>query len=151
MPPLRGAVTPDGSLLLIPSGREIAPRMGVHLRALRDTRGFSLLEALIAAAILASALLSLAQLIAYAVKTTAAAGRMTDAALLAAQKVEELRAGSWGELQPGTDSPAAGFTRTWTVTAMNADPDYVVLLDVLVRTPGSQTRMIALKTKLLDP
>jgi type II secretory pathway pseudopilin PulG len=120
---------------------------GVRLRALGDTRGFSLLEALIAAAILASALLSLAQLVAFAVKTTAAAGRMTDAALLAAQKVEELRAGSWGELQPGTDSPAAGFTRTWTVTPLGADPDYLALLEVLVRAPGGQTRMIALKTK----
>jgi Tfp pilus assembly protein PilV len=123
----------------------------VRLRALTDTRGFSLLEALIAAAILASALLSLAQLIAFAVRTTAAAGRMTDAALLAAQKVEELRAGSWAELQPGTDSPAAGFMRTWTVTPMAADPDYLVLLDVIVRAPGGQARMIALKTKLPEP
>jgi Tfp pilus assembly protein PilV len=123
----------------------------VRLRDLRDARGFSLLEALIAAAILTTALLSLAQLIAFAVRTTATAGRMTDAALLAAQKVEELRAGSWGELQPGTDSPAAGFTRTWTVTPLGADPDYVALLEVLVRTPGGQTRMVALKTKAPEP
>ena len=123
----------------------------MHLRALGDTRGFSLLEALIAAAILAAALLSLAQLIAFAVTTTAAAGRTTDAALLAAQKVEELRAGSWGELQPGTDSPAAGFTRTWTVRPMGADPDYVAVLDVLVRAPGGQARIIALKSRLFEP
>jgi Tfp pilus assembly protein PilV len=123
----------------------------VRLRALTDTRGFSLLEALIAAAILASALLSLAQLIAFAVRTTAAAGRMTDAALLAAQKVEELRAGSWAELQPGTDTPAAGFTRTWTVTPMGADPDHLVLLEVLVGAPGGRTRMVALKTKPPEP
>jgi prepilin-type N-terminal cleavage/methylation domain-containing protein len=123
----------------------------VCLRALGDERGFSLLEALIAAAILASALLSLAQLIAFAVRTTAAAGRMTDATLLAAQKVEELRARSWSELQPGTDSPVAGFTRTWTVTPMGADPDYVAILEVLVRAPGGQTRMIALKTRPSEP
>ena len=123
----------------------------MRLRALTDTRGFSLLEALIATAILASALLSLAQLIAFAVRTTAAAGRTTDAALLAAQKVEELRAGSWAELQPGTDSPAAGFMRTWTVTPMAADPDYLVLLDVIVRAPGGQARMIALKTRPPEP
>ena len=123
----------------------------MRLRVLTDTRGFSLLEALIAAAILASALLSLIQLTAFAVRTTAAAGRTTDAALLAAQKVEELRAGSWAELQPGTDSPASGFMRTWTVTPMAADPDYLVLLDVLVRAPGGQARMIALKAKLAEP
>ena len=116
-------------------------------RTLRDTGGFSLLDALIAAAILAAALLSLAQLIAFAIKTTAAAGRMTEAALLASQKVEELRAASWGELQSGTDSPAAGFTRAWTVLPLAADPDYVAVLEVFVRAPGRQTRMVALKTK----
>jgi Tfp pilus assembly protein PilV len=123
----------------------------VSRRTLHDSRGFSLLDALIAAAILASALLSLAQLIAFAIKTTAAAGRMTDAALLASQKVEELRAASWGELQSGTDSPAADFTRAWTVMPLAADPDYVAVLDVLVRAPGGQTRMVALKTKSPEP
>jgi len=59
----------------------------VPVRTLPDTRGFSLLDALIAAAVLASALLSLAQVIAFAIKTTAAAGRMTDGALLVSQKV----------------------------------------------------------------
>jgi Tfp pilus assembly protein PilV len=115
--------------------------------ALCDARGFSLLEALIAAAILASALVALAQVIALATSATSAAGRMTNAALLAAQKIEQLRAGSWSELQPGSDSPAAGFTRTWAVTPLAADPDYVALVDVLVRVPGGQTRMVALKTK----
>ncbi len=123
----------------------------MRLRAFRDTRGFSLLEALIAAAILASALLSLAQLLAFAVRTTAAAGRTTAAALFAAQKIEQLRAASWSELQPGTDSPAAGFTRTWTITPLALDPDHVALLDVLVRAPGGQTGMVALKTKLSEP
>ena len=116
-------------------------------RLLSDARGFFLLEALIAAAILASALLALAQIVALATSATSAAGRRTDAALLAAQKVEQLRAGSWSELQPGTDSPAAGFTRTWTVTPLAADPDYIALVEVLVRMPGGQTRMVALKTK----
>ena len=123
----------------------------MRVRPLRDARGFSLLDALIAAAILASALLSLAHLIAFAVKTTAGAGRMTHAALLASQKVEELRAGSWAELQSGTDSPAAGFTRIWTVTPLAADPDYLAVLDVLVRAAGGQTRMVGLKTKPPEP
>jgi Tfp pilus assembly protein PilV len=123
----------------------------VPVRTLPDTRGFSLLDALIAAAVLASALLSLAQVIAFAIKTTAAAGRMTDGALLVSQKVEELRAASWGELQSGTDSPAAGFTRVWTITPLAADPDNVAVLEVLVRAPGGQTRMVALKTKPPQP
>jgi Tfp pilus assembly protein PilV len=122
----------------------------VRFRALADTRGSSLLEALIAAGILASALLSLAQLIELAVKSTAAAGRTTDAALLASQKLEELRAGSWSDLQSGADSPVPGFTRTWTVTPLAADPDYVAVLEVLVRAPG-QTRIVGLKTKPPEP
>jgi len=123
----------------------------VRVRPFRDPSGFSLLDALIAAAILASALLSLAQLIAVAVKATAAAGRMTNAALLASQKVEELRAGSWSELQSGADTPAAGLTRIWTVTPLAADPDYVAVLEVLVRAPGGQTRIVGLKTRPPEP
>ena len=87
-------------------------------RLLSDARGFFLLEALIAAAILASALLALAQIIALATSATSAAGRMTDAALLAAQKVEQLRAGSWSELQRAPirlplDLPGRGPLRRW--------------------------------------
>ena len=75
----------------------------------------------------------------------------SDRLVEALQKVEELRAGSWAELQPGTDTPAAGFTRTWTVTPMGADPDHLVLLEVLVGAPGGRTRMVALKTKPPEP
>ena len=117
------------------------------LRPLRDARGFSLLEVLIAAAILASALLALAQLIAFATRETAFAGRMTDAALHAAQKIEQLRAGSWSELQPGNDSPAPGFTRTWSVTPLAIDPEYVAVVEVVVRTRAGETRTVAVKRR----
>jgi type II secretion system protein I len=116
-------------------------------RAFRDARGFSLLEVLIAAAILASALLALAQLIAFATTATASAGRMTVAALLASQKIEQLRASSWSELQPGSDVPVAGFTRTWFMTPLAADPDYLALVEVVVKMPGGETRTVALTTK----
>jgi type II secretion system protein I len=119
----------------------------MRLRRLRDARGFSLLEVLIAAAILASALLALAQLIAFATRETASAGRMTDAALFAAQKIEQLRAGSWSELQPGTDSPVQGFTRTWSVTPLATDPDYVAVVEVVVKTRGGETRTVAVKRR----
>lgn len=118
----------------------------MRCRVLRSAAGFSLLDALIAAGLLATALLSLAQVIALATRTTAAAGRVTDAALLAAQKIEQLRAGSWSELQPGSDSPAAGFTRTWAITPLSANPE-VALLEVQVQAPGGRMHMVALKTK----
>ena len=87
------------------------------------------------------------ELIAIAIKATAEAGRTTDAALLAAQKIEELRAVSWSELQSGSDSPAVGFTRTWSVGTSGADPDYLAVMEVHVTTIGGQVRMVALKSR----
>ena len=115
--------------------------------ALRDTRGFSLVEVLVAAAIMATALLSLAQLIGSATKATANAGRTTYAALFAMQKIEELRAASWSEIQSGSDSPAPGFIRTWSVEPLNVDPDYLALVEVHVKAKGGEARIAAMKTK----
>jgi Tfp pilus assembly protein PilV len=121
--------------------------VGVAVHTLRDTRGFALLEALIAAAILATALLSLAQLIAFATRRTAEAGRTTDDVLLAMQKIEEFRASSWSELQPGNDLPAPGLNRAWSIAPFAGDPDYMVLIDVVVRSRGREARIVALKTR----
>ena len=121
--------------------------MGVLGRTLRDARGFMLLDALVASVVLGAALVSLAQLIAFATAATASAGRTTFATLLAAQKVEELRAGSWGELQPGSDSPSPGFRRTWSVGPLPTDPDFIVIVDVRVETSGARARIVALKSR----
>jgi len=103
---------------------------------------------MIASAILATALLSLAQLMASAAGATAAAGRTTYAALLASQKIEELRASSLTAIEgSGADSPAPGFMREWSVGALPSDPDNVSLIEVIVRASGAQTRMVALKTR----
>jgi Tfp pilus assembly protein PilV len=133
-----GGLRPGSRLACLPS---------VPSAALRDTRGFSLLEVLGAAAIMATALLSLAQLIAAATKATANAGRITHATLFATQKIEELRAASWSELQSGSDSPAPGFIRTWSVEPLGVDPDYLALVDVHVKAIGGEARIAAIKTK----
>jgi Tfp pilus assembly protein PilV len=104
----------------------------------------SLLEALIASAILATGLLSLAQLIGLATNATAAAGRMTHAALFASQKVEELRASPAPPIEQGADVPAPGFRREWSVVPWSSDPDHVALVEVVVRVPGTETRLVAL-------
>jgi hypothetical protein len=123
----------------------------VPVRTLPDTRGFSLLDALIAAAVLASALLSLAQVIAFAIKTTAAAGRMTDGHCWCRRKLRNCVRLRGASFSPAPIRPAAGFTRVWTITPLAADPDNVAVLEVLVRAPGGQTRMVALKTKPPQP
>jgi type II secretory pathway pseudopilin PulG len=58
--------------------------------------GFSLLEVLIATAMLATAVVSLAGLFAVATRSNLASRGTTYAAILAAQKLEELRALTWG-------------------------------------------------------
>jgi hypothetical protein len=51
---------------------------------------------MVAAGLLASALVSLAQLVGLSIKANAASRNTTDVSVLAAQKVEELRALAWG-------------------------------------------------------
>jgi hypothetical protein len=58
---------------------------------LSDTRGFSLIEALIASALVASAVVTLAHLVATGVAQTSSARRSILALILAQSKLEELR------------------------------------------------------------
>jgi len=102
----------------------------------------SLLEALVAPVIMATALLSLTQVIAMATGATAAAGRITHAALLASQKVEELRAAG-APLEQSRDAPDSGFVREWLVVPLPVAPDRLSLIQVVVRAPGGDTRMVA--------
>ena len=115
---------------------------------LRDERGFSLLETLVASSILATALLSFAQLLTLASSANDAAGRMTRAALLAAQKAEDLRASSSIALEgSGTDTPSPGFRREWSVSALASDPEHVVVVEIVVRARGTTIQMVALRTR----
>jgi len=107
----------------------------------------SLLETLIASAILATGLLSLAQLLGLAAHATAAAGRMTHAALLASQKVEELRALPAAAIEQSGDVPDPGYTRDWSVVPLPSDPDHLSLVEVVVRVRGIDTRLVALSTR----
>jgi hypothetical protein len=64
---------------------------GWGMPSLSDTRGFSLIEALIAAALVASAVVTLAHLVAAGAAQTTAARRSISALVLAQSKLEELR------------------------------------------------------------
>ena len=130
---------------------------------IRDDRGFSLLEVLIASSILTVGLVSLAQLLAMEVATNAAAGQTTYAALLAAQKMEDLRAANWESLEGSAGefvdyidragrsfegTPAiAEFTRRWSVDPLPADPKNTLLIQVIVRTRRGDTRIVGLRTR----
>ena len=62
----------------------------------RSDAGFSLVETLVSTAILATALVALAQLFAISAKTNSSAKNGTFAAVLAQQKIEQLRSLTWG-------------------------------------------------------
>jgi prepilin-type N-terminal cleavage/methylation domain-containing protein len=76
--------------------------------------GFSLLEVMIATAILATSLVSLAQLFALSTRSNIGSRNSTYAAVLAQQKLEELRSLSWGFDQIGL--PMSDITTDTTVT-----------------------------------
>jgi prepilin-type N-terminal cleavage/methylation domain-containing protein len=61
-----------------------------------DESGFSLIEVIVATAIMAVSLVSLAQLFAISTRTNRTARTSTYAAILAEQKMEQLRALTWG-------------------------------------------------------
>lgn len=119
--------------------------------------GFSLLEALFATTILTVAVLSLAQVFAVAARANAAARTSALTALLAAQKLEELRTLAWtfdlngapiteaiagGALDRDVDgyvdwldtsggavlrASAAAFVRRWSIVPLPSNPDTLVL------------------------
>jgi type II secretory pathway pseudopilin PulG len=61
-----------------------------------DERGFSLVEVLAAAVILMTGLIAVAQMFVVSTNTNMAARRVTTTAVLAQQKIEQLRALTWG-------------------------------------------------------
>ncbi len=82
------------------------------------SHGFTLIEVLIALVILSVAFLGLAGLMVQTTKNNSFGGRITEAATLAQDKLEELRATSWGAITPGSDLININnkdFARRWTV------------------------------------
>jgi prepilin-type N-terminal cleavage/methylation domain-containing protein len=118
-------------------------------------RGFSLVETLIAVALLSGALVTLAQFVGTGVQSGAAARARAQTALMAEQKMEQLRVLPWssiaasgggveyldgsGRVQcPGAGVPCgdAVYVRRWRVTPASF-ADGIVILDVDVRLVGT--------------
>ena len=96
-------------------------------------QGCSLIEALIATTILAVGVASLAQLFALAVASNVSATHQTRAAMLAAQKLEELRTLGWeAVVQSGSADAIGEYTRRWRVDPLPENPDNAVIIDVVV-------------------
>lgn len=83
------------------------------------TKGFTLIEVLIALVILSVALLALAGLMVRTTRNNSFGGHMTEAATFAQDKLEELKAVSWLAVVPGSDrkmgNTGIDYGRSWRV------------------------------------
>ena len=103
------------------------------MQTLKCPCGFSLIEVMIASAILGCAVLSVAQLVATATSATADARRVSEATLLAWQKIDELRslAFAFDDSGRSVSDPVLGPSPAGTLTS---DTDgYVERVDDLYR------------------
>jgi Tfp pilus assembly protein PilV len=118
-------------------------------------RGFTVLEALIAATLLSAAIVSIAQLLAISAQGSLASRAATTALMSAEQKMEELRAASWAAVAAspaGTDyidqdarqtcrsvppapCPDAAYIRRWTAVPATFTPT-ILIIEVQVLPSG---------------
>ncbi len=103
-------------------GRWNAIQGGMTLKLTRS-KGFSLIEVMIALFILAISLLGLAGLMVATTRNNSFGGHMTEAATFAQDKLEQLRASPWAGIMAGADtvggtgiSTGISYARSWTVT-----------------------------------
>ena len=92
------------------------------MNLLLKSKGFTLIEVLVALIILSFSLLALAGLMVTTTKNNSFGSHMTEAATFAQDKLEELRAIKWENLIDGNNTDQRGgstginFTRNWNVT-----------------------------------
>lgn len=110
-----------------------------------NTRGFSLVETLIATALLATAATALAQLFVLSTRANQIARATTIETLLAEEKMEELRlqaaflaGGSLLRDESGYSDLVDGYTRRWAIDSLSAGGTSAFVLQVLVKNslPG---------------
>src|SRR3990172_6953935 len=90
--------------------------MIIPMSGLRNNKGFTLVEIMIAVFILVVALLGLISVTVMVIKGNSFSKTMTTATTLAAGKMEQLKNTGYASLAGGTDTVESIYTRTWTVT-----------------------------------
>ncbi len=119
---------------------------------MKNSRGFSLIEVLVAASILAVILLAVVGLFSTAYSNVGDGGRRTKAVALAKQKMEELRDGIFPPSTAGSpETVDTIYTRSWTV-AVTGPSTQVARIDVTVAWPdaGQGTKQLTF-TSMVAP
>lgn len=116
-----------------------------------QARGFTLVESLIACAVLATALLSIGHLGAMSIARVGDARHRTIATALAVAKIEELRTAgppaAGADVVDGAGQPAQrgrvlAFARRWSVTPISSDVQMLtVVVDAVPFDAGRQVRV----------
>jgi Tfp pilus assembly protein PilV len=109
--------------------------------------GFSLLETVIATALLATAVVGLAELFAITTRGTLRSRDTTSATVRASQKLEELIA--IDDPAPGADAVDGGYVRRWSVRPLPGDPGMLVLQVVVTRQRLAEARLITIRPRRL--
>lgn len=113
--------------------------------------GFSLIEVLISLVILAISLLALAGLMTTTTKNNAFGGRLTEAATLAQDKLEELRAMSWGSVSNSSDSVTSStgitYARRWEINDTGALKE----IEITISWNDPTRRSLSFRSVLSNP
>ena len=126
--------------------------------------GFSLIEVLVVACLLAGAMTGVAHVFVIAARATVDAERATYATVLAAQKMEELRATPLSAVVTesfdyadvrgalvieGAGSPRAAYERRWSVEPLPGAPDLLAVTVTVIHRhsppPAGRARLITLR------
>ena len=111
------------------------------------SKGFSLIEVVLAMLILTFAILSLAELFILSVKVNNTSRDSTSAASIGAEKMEELKRNPYGELTPGggldPKNPVEDYYE-------NKDEGFIVLWKIEADTPIAGVKKISVKTASVE-
>jgi Tfp pilus assembly protein PilV len=95
-----------------------------------STRGFTLIEAVVATALMVTVVATVAHVVLMAAAQSTAARQDLHAVVVAQSKLEELRA--WPGVPTSGDDAVGGVARRWVVATVDASSPVVLLLRVCV-------------------
>jgi len=138
--------------------------MPKHWRCL-DCEGFSLVEVIVASTLLTIGLLVAVQLFGRSTLTNATAHVVTQATLLAVEKMEQLRSGSIDDpslarsppdalltsVDAYSDSPDGSYVRRWSVEPLPSFPEDGVVIRVVVTKTGVAAVAVVETIKVRKP